>query len=198
VLTTAGNLVFQGTADGRLVAYRADDGAPLWQAPAQTGVIAPPVTYTVDGEQYITVMAGWGGAFALVFGRAAKAAGVRNLGRVLTFKLGGDAVLPPPIPAKAAPPPPPMTATVETVTQGEALYYRHCVACHGIGAVSGGVIADLRNASPQVHEAWEDIVLRGIYRGKGMAGFFEHLSPEGAQAIRAYVVKRAHEGDKPN
>ena len=64
-LSTAGNLVFQGTADGRVVAYGADSGELLWQSPANTGVIAAPMSYSVDGEQYVSFMAGWGGTFAL-------------------------------------------------------------------------------------------------------------------------------------
>src|SRR5262249_18547125 len=74
VLTTAGNLVFTGTADGRIIAYSSDKGEQLWQASAQTGVIAPPMTYTVDGEQYIAISVGWGGALGLVGGDIAKAA----------------------------------------------------------------------------------------------------------------------------
>ncbi|MEN8161344.1 MAG: PQQ-dependent dehydrogenase, methanol/ethanol family, partial [Myxococcota bacterium] len=74
-LATAGNLVFQGTAHGTFAAYRATDGELLFEAPAGTGIVAPPVTYELDGQQYVAVMAGWGGAFALVAGDAAAAAG---------------------------------------------------------------------------------------------------------------------------
>src|SRR5262249_23644324 len=61
VLATAGNLVFQGRADGMFTAYRASDGKQLWEFDAGTGIMAPPVTYSVDGVQYLSVMAGWGG-----------------------------------------------------------------------------------------------------------------------------------------
>jgi quinohemoprotein ethanol dehydrogenase len=64
VLTTAANLVFQGRADGILAAYRATDGKQVWQFDAGTGIMAPPVTYMVDGVQYVSVMAGWGGPSA--------------------------------------------------------------------------------------------------------------------------------------
>ena len=94
VLSTAGNLVFQGTADGRMVAYKADSGEKVWEYKTQTGVIAPPVTYTVDGEQYITVMVGWGGAFGLAGGLAPPPGQPRS--RILTFKLGGNVALPAP------------------------------------------------------------------------------------------------------
>ncbi|MCB1846592.1 MAG: PQQ-dependent dehydrogenase, methanol/ethanol family, partial [Halieaceae bacterium] len=95
-LTTAGNLVFQGTADGKFVAYRADNGERLWDFPTQTGVVAPPMTYAIDGEQYISVNVGWGGAYALVFGEFVTPASLPNVSRVLTFKLGADGKLPQP------------------------------------------------------------------------------------------------------
>ncbi|MFV0278901.1 MAG: PQQ-dependent dehydrogenase, methanol/ethanol family [Parahaliea sp.] len=65
LLSTAGNLLFQGNANARFVAYRADSGEALWSAEAKTGIVAAPITYAVDGEQYVAVAAGWGGAFAL-------------------------------------------------------------------------------------------------------------------------------------
>ena len=96
-LATAGNLVFQGTAHGTFAAYRASDGAQLWEAPAGTGIVAAPISYELDGTQYVAVMAGWGGVFALAGGDAAAAAGVQretNLGRLLVYRLGGKAELP--------------------------------------------------------------------------------------------------------
>src|SRR5262249_41458877 len=96
-LTTAGNLVFQGTAHGTFAAYRAAGGAPLWETPAGRGIVAAPVSYELDGVQYVAVMAGWGGAFALGGGDAAAAAGVTretNFGRLLVFRLGGADQLP--------------------------------------------------------------------------------------------------------
>jgi len=93
-LSTAGNLVFQGTADGKFVAYSADTGKPLWAFPAQTGIVAPATTYELDGEQYVSVNVGWGGAYALVFGEYVQAESMPNVSRVLTFKLGADGSLP--------------------------------------------------------------------------------------------------------
>jgi quinohemoprotein ethanol dehydrogenase len=60
-LTTAGNLVFQGRVDGKFVAYDATSGAALWTFDAGLGISAPPVTYTVNGEQHIALLVGWGG-----------------------------------------------------------------------------------------------------------------------------------------
>ncbi len=95
VLSTAGNLVFQGTAAGELIAYRASDGTKLWSFPTQTGVIAAPMTYTVDGRQYLSVLVGWGGVFPLVAGELAYKSGrLPNRSRLLTFALDGKAALP--------------------------------------------------------------------------------------------------------
>ncbi|MEP7272614.1 MAG: PQQ-dependent dehydrogenase, methanol/ethanol family [Acidobacteriota bacterium] len=192
ILATAGNLIFQGTADGHLFAYSADKGKELWQADAQTGVIAPPVTFTVGGEQYLTVMAGWGGALGLVGGEIAKAAGVRSISRVLTYKLSGTAVLPP---LAAEPPPvepPPLTASVEVVNEGRTLYHRNCIFCHGAAAVGGGVIADLRHLDARGHASFDKIVRSGI-PSQGMPSFGASLTANNVQAIQAYIIKRAHD-----
>ncbi len=192
-LSTAGNLVFQGTADGRFVAYQADSGKKLWQSPAGTGVVAGPITYTIDGKQYVTVMAGWGGSFALVGGDAAAANNVRNVGRVLTFTLGGTAQLPPAPPAPERPEgaPGPATVSAGTLTRGEALFARNCVMCHGAGAVGGGVLPDLRYLHPDKQANFSAIVLHGALKDRGMPAFGAWLSEEDAQAILAYVRKRA-------
>jgi quinohemoprotein ethanol dehydrogenase len=142
-VTTAGNLVFQGTSDGRFIAYQADTGKKVWEFHAGTGIIAAPVTYLFDGQQYVSVLAGWGGAFALVAGDAALAAGANNSGRLLTFKLGGTATLPKYEVADRTPTPLPATASAEEVQRGKRLYHQWCAACHGAEAISGGVLPDL-------------------------------------------------------
>lgn len=192
-LTTAGNLVFEGTADGRFVAYRADTGAKLWEAPAGTGVVAAPITYAIDGQQYVTVMAGWGGVFALYGGDAAAANGVRSVGRVLTFALGGTATLPPPPPEPVRPaiavdaP----HASAKTIAKGAVLFSHHCLVCHGAGAVGGGVLPDLRHSSPEVQAGFATIVLDGALLSKGMPAFGKWLTANDVAAIQAYLRKRA-------
>jgi len=88
ILSTAGNLIFQGNIAGEFVAYRADNGEKLWSMDSQAGVVSGPVSYSVDGEQYISVTVGWGTAFGLI------AAQKNPLSRVLSFKLGGTENLP--------------------------------------------------------------------------------------------------------
>ncbi len=102
VLSTAGNLVFQGNVGGEFVAYNAADGTKLWSFPAQTGVVAAPATYAIGDEQYVVVLAGWGGTYAISGGDASRKGGPAiNRSRVLAFKLGGTATLPEP-PADAS------------------------------------------------------------------------------------------------
>ncbi len=192
VLATAGNLVFQGTADGKFVAYSAKEGKKLWESPARTGIVAPPITYAIDGQQYVTVMVGWGGALALVGGSIANAAGVKSISRVLTFKLDGKEVLPE-LPARPAPPaPPPQTATVAVIDRGRVIYHQYCATCHGGAAVGGGVIQDLRHLDATQHSGFDKTV-RGGLPSKGMPAFADVLTTSDVEAIRAYIIKRAHD-----
>jgi quinohemoprotein ethanol dehydrogenase len=194
-LTTAGNLVVQGTAGGELVIYRADNGDKLWSAPVQTGVLAGPVSYTAGGEQYIAVAAGWGGIYALAPGEIGLLSGrLGNKSRVLAFKLGARTALPaatPPAPLQFTPPE--ATADEETVALGKAQYHRHCSACHGDAAVSGGMLPDLR-ATPGIDAAlWKSVLVDGALTDRGMVSFATALSEDDIAAIRAYIIARAHE-----
>ena len=190
-MATAGNLVFQGTADGRFVAYSADKGAKLWEAPANSGVMAGPMTYEIDGEQYVAVMAGWGGVFPLLAGAVSNNAKVWPEARVLVFKLGGTATLPP---AKNEPVPVPELQKVEadekTLARGADLYGNNCSYCHGLNVVGGRVIPDLRYLTPEKHEIFAAIVA-GAKADRGMPSFAGRLKPEDIEAIRQYVIKQS-------
>jgi quinohemoprotein ethanol dehydrogenase len=188
-LTTAGNLVFQGTAHGTFVAYRASDGQRLWETPAPTGIIAAPVTYELDGEQYVAVMAGWGGAFALAAGDAAEAAGVtNNEGHLLVYKLGGDAKLPVHEAMDARLAAIPTGFDAEQVREGSLLFNRWCWMCHGSGAASGGVLPDLRKSDPAIYDIMDEIVLQGALEGNGMPNLSRWVGKEDVAAIRAYLL----------
>ena len=195
-LTTAGNLVFQGTADGEFVAYTADEGQRLWGFAAQTGIVAPAMTYEIDGEQYVSLSVGWGGAFALVFGEFVQAESIPNVSRVLTFKLGADGKLPavdwqPAVTFD----PPTQTASAETIREGFAEYQDVCMGCHGLNAVSGLLVPDLRGSVfLNDQAAWDSVVRDGALRNKGMAAFGDQVSPEQSQAVRAYVIQQAWRG----
>ena len=196
VVSTAGNLVFQGNGMGEFVAYGADTGVRLWSAETQAGVLAAPIAYSVDGDEYVAIEVGWGGAFGLAAGELALYSHVAsNLPRVLVYKLGGTASLPP-LPAAATPvlDPPPDTATAANVTAGKALYHRYCSSCHGDSATGSGVLPDLRYSglikSP---EAFDLTVRQGTRMDKGMVAFKDEVSPQDLEKIRAYVIHRANE-----
>jgi quinohemoprotein ethanol dehydrogenase len=191
VLSTAGNLVFQGTADGRLVAYRADNGDKVWEYKTQAGVIAPPVTYSVDGEQYVTVMAGWGGAFGLTGGMPTPPGEPRS--RILTFKLGGTAQLPALPPDQLFDPPPRMAVSDEQLKHGANVYNTFCVGCHGVNVVSNKSVPDLRWMAPPFHENFKPIVLGGALKGLGMVGFADVLNEQDADAVHAYILDKAND-----
>jgi PQQ-dependent dehydrogenase (methanol/ethanol family) len=199
VLSTAGNLVFEGIASGHFEAYRADDGKKLWSFNAQTGVMAGPVAYTVKGQQYVAVAAGWGGIYPLVTGELAfKSGRVRNISRVLAFKLDGKAGLPPlPKFEESALDPPPLTASTTandaTIQNGGRIYQVYCSACHGEMAVGGGVLPDLRYSKSLANDGWFDIVIGGSLRKVGMVSFAKELSRKDAEDIRSYVIFRAHQ-----
>ncbi|MEM1231451.1 MAG: PQQ-dependent dehydrogenase, methanol/ethanol family [Pseudomonadota bacterium] len=190
ILSTAGNLVFQGRADGAFAAYSADKGELLWEFPADIGIIAAPMSYEIDGEQYVTIVAGWGGAFALASGVPRHRNNALTDGRILTFKLGADLSLPKvEIAYIDIPEPPAMEFTPEQVGHGQKLYHSYCAVCHGAGVTSsGGGIPDLRYSTADVHQAWDAIVLQGAYIGKGMAKFDHVLEPADSKAIQAYVI----------
>ena len=194
VLTTAGNLVVQGNAAGDFSVYRADTGEKLWSTPAQTPVMAAPITYEIDGEQYIAVLAGWGGAYPLLQGRdSGKSGNERNVSRMLVFKLGGSATLPQLEPRQLVLNPPADTADAATVATGGALFGRFCSVCHGDSAVGGGVVPDLRASSFLGNDFFYEIVLNGAMKDNGMAPFKSILDHQKAESIRAYVIHRANE-----
>jgi len=197
LLATAGGLVFQGTAGSEFNAYNATNGEKLWSFPAQTGVVAPPVTYTIDGEQYVAVLAGWGGAYALsVDGQAIRdLAPVRNISRLLVFKLGADGALPPELELANLPlDPPPSRANSATISLGGEKYARYCAVCHAPGAVGSTVLPDLRRSGTLSNPAsWQAVVREGMLQSRGMANFAGSLSAEESNAIREWVVFRANE-----
>ena len=193
VLATAGNLVFQGRSDGVFASYRATDGKPLWEFDVGTGVMAAPVTFSIDGTQYITVMVGWGGGIGLI--NPPGLGPVKpGYGRILTFALDADEVLEapsfgysaPPVPARAS------NASPEVIRQGQALYDSHCFGCHGVMAIAGP-IKDLRYASAEVHDQFEAIVRGGALELLGMPGFGDLISSEQLEAIQAFVLFRAEQ-----
>lgn len=197
-LSTAGNVVFQGDNDGWFNAYDAASGRKLWSFNAQSAIMAAPITYSVKGRQYVTVLAGFGGAVALVGGEAAwsRSGPRRNKSRVLTFALDGAAPPLSPIELAQRQPvePPDAFGSEKIVANGRLNYLNSCVVCHGANAKSAGVLPDLRHSSIIAdRDAFAAIVWDGILADRGMISFAKNYSRDEIEAIRAYLVKRARE-----
>jgi quinohemoprotein ethanol dehydrogenase len=190
VLTTAGNLLVQGTINRTLAIYKATDGSKLWEMPTQTVPIAGPMTYSVDGVQYIAVNVGWGGS--PVFGIDSQKAAVQfGPARLLVFRLDAKGELPPMPAPSAVPRPPPLRASEEQVRKGQKIFGETCSRCHGENAVGG--LKDLRFMTPETRRDFNAIVLDGVRKEKGMVGFRDILGQEDVDAVNAYLVGRANE-----
>jgi len=190
VLSTAGGLVFQGAAEGQFTAYDAANGKTLWSYKTGNGVIAAPMSYAIDGEQYVAVMVGVGGG-GQISAPASMPTRPRLPGRLLVFKVGGKATAPD-FPAAAQP-----TIDLANVTStgdvqhGFELFHKNCQVCHGPNA-SGAWLPDLKK-SPMVMTAdnWKGVVIDGASASRGMASFARFLSAKDAEDIRAYVLTEA-------
>ena len=215
VLSTAGGLVFQGTAEGKFQAYSAAAGKLLWSRKTGSSIGSAPVSYQLDGEQYILVAISKMGGSTLVSRPYTESPDAKGPSRVLAFKLGGQEPIPlPNLRHYDVPKPPPRTATSEQVQLGKRIYIEQgCETCHGPEAMGtgqrmlGGGIPDLRYTPPAVHEQWNEIVLEGARAEFGMQAYGikeikitaeietfgggSGVTPNEAQAIRAYVIEQA-------
>jgi quinohemoprotein ethanol dehydrogenase len=201
VLATAGGLVFQGDANGNLNAYASDTGRRLASIPLGSSMMAAPMTYRVNGVQYVAITAGYGGGGVITgspLDPASAAYRYGNDGRIIALKIGGP---PPPLPHLRTDPPfpdlPARPTDEKQIAAGELLYNRYCSRCHVMGR---GNLPDLRRIEPATHALFSSIVLGGAYASKGMGRFDDVLSPADVDAIHAYVIdggyrlKQATEG----
>ncbi len=193
VMSTHGGLVFQGQADGRFVARDDRTGAVLWSADLGVGTQAPPITYSVGGRQYVSILAGWAGGQMLLGSLSAQHGwvGRNHPRRLLTYVLDGKAALPPSPPPSR---PVPVDDTAVTVNpalalRGRALYER-CLICHGAGVVAGGFAPDLRASPIPLNPQAFAAVMQGGLQSRGMPPFPE-LTPEDLNALRHYIRQRA-------
>jgi len=195
-LATAGNLVFQGTGDGWFHAFDARDGKELWTYNVRNGVQAPPITYSVRGQQYVTLLVGYGAAAPTDPGwRYGK-----HLPRILTFKLGGAAQLPAtPGPDFSVKPIDNPSEKIDEVraARGIDLWARNCAVCHSLGAGTANW-PDLRE-SPLAHDydTLHTILRDGSLSPLGMPQFDE-FSDDQIRDINMAVKlmsRRAAHGD---
>jgi quinohemoprotein ethanol dehydrogenase len=188
VLSTAGNLVVQGDAQGYVNFYDAKSGDRLRRIATRTGIIAPPISYEIDGEQYVAVLAGFGGALFVLTEHGMAAKKYRNDGRLLVFKLGGGEV---PLAADLENPlPPPAGDQIAMLsadeTRGRMTYVTRCGACHGWFGQTG-LMADLRRLSPSTIENLEAMIFDGPFQHKGMPSFTGQFSDEEVADLKAYL-----------
>jgi quinohemoprotein ethanol dehydrogenase len=182
VLSTGGNLVVQGRGSGELWVYAADTGAVLKVIPTGSHIMAAPMTYAVDGVQYIAVQAGYGGAAITVGSIPASSAALKyqNTNRLIAFKLDGGAV-----------PTPALRASAAQVAAGEIMFIQECSRCHAFGP---SVTPDLRKLNAGMHTVFRDILLKGAVAPTGMESFADLLSQVDVDAIHAYVVDEGWKG----
>ena len=193
VLATAGNLVFQGQQRevimGELAAYRADSGEKLWSHRTPNGLMSAPVSYAVDGEQYVLVTGGTGG---VAIASPSPVVRQRQMGRLIAFKLDGTAELPADPPPAGPPQVTDQTWPDATLELGKSLYVQNCARCHGIETRSPNIVPDLRrSAMVRDAAAWRSVVEDGALVTNGMIGWKKFLPQDGAEAIRAYVAGQA-------
>jgi PQQ-dependent dehydrogenase (methanol/ethanol family) len=197
LLSTHGNLVFQGDLAGNFNAYTADTGQQVWSYPAQGGIMASPIAYQLDGEQYIAVAQGWGGESSLPFGAISGPLNMFNISRMLVFKLGATASLPViETQVQLLPPHELAMAAPEQVAEGRELYNLYCAVCHGGNAISGGLVPDLRYRIAELDPDWQAIVFDGAFAGAGMPAWKDYLSREEVDTIKSYVVHEARLGSE--
>jgi quinohemoprotein ethanol dehydrogenase len=201
VMSSAGGLVFQGTADGAFEAYDADNGHRLWAFNARHGIIAAPITYLVAGRQYVSVLSGYGGTIA-PFGK------LLNRGwkfgaqprRLLTFALDGNAHLPPTAPPDFAVHPLDDASLViapERARAGLDAYQGNCAYCHGRLLQSPGAPApDLRESPIALDwNSFHTVLTQGTLLPQLMPKF-DHLSEEQMRDIYLYIRAGARQALK--
>lgn len=193
VLSTGGGLVVQGGLDGKLRIRSDVDGKLLKEIEVGTPMIAAASTYTVDGVQYIAILAGAGGGGWNVWTPENAAFHKGNANRILAFKLDGGATpvppdLPPPGPL---PEPPAQIGTAADIAAGAQLFRANCGNCHSNAWPAP--VSDLRRSSAATHAAFRDIVLHGALQPRGMPSWDDLLNDSQVDQIHAYIISVARD-----
>jgi quinohemoprotein ethanol dehydrogenase len=196
VATTAAGLVFQGGSDGVFTVRDAATGAILKTLDTGTAMMAPPITYAIDGVQYVAVLGGYGGAFGALYVAGTAPIKYENPERLIVFKLDGRPPRTPPLrqPATHNAPPPVTTADRALAPKGQGLYLANCARCHAYGGPAGN-FPSVWNLSGDKHAAFDDIVLGGALNYAGMASFTDILSKDDVHAIHAFLKVEQAKGE---
>ncbi|MEA3141566.1 MAG: quinohemoprotein ethanol dehydrogenase [Gammaproteobacteria bacterium] len=191
VMSTAGNLVFQGRGSGALWVYAADTGKVLKVLQTGSHIMAAPMTYSINGEQYVAVQVGYGGTPITVGAIPPSSAALKyeNTNRIIAFKLGGSTVPTPPRRTEPLfPKPPEQKATKAQIDAGEITFIEQCTRCHQLGP---STTPDLRKLSDGLHVAFKDILLKGALAPAGMERFDDILSDKDADNVHAYLIEQS-------
>ena len=196
-LATAGNLVFAGDGEGVLHAYDARSGTELWKFDAKLGIIGAPITYAVNGRQYVSILVGWGGAVGL--GTDLVSHGWKygaQPRRLLTFALGGKAALPATAPrdlSVAALDKPDLTIDYAQMPAGAMNFGVTCAVCHGLRTRTSGLAPDLRESGIALeYSSFAKLLADGGLEPNGMPRF-QDLSPEEVRLLYGYIRAKARE-----
>ena len=184
LLSTTTGLLMQGDAEGQFSIRDTATGDVLWSFDVRSGVISSPVTYLVDGEQYITLIAEWGGGQGQVY----RMSDARYNGRVYTFKLGGTAEAP----ARELSDRRELTQLTTDASEidigwGYTHYSQNCIGCHGFPGGNGGAIPNLARSSDAIFDNYQAILREGAFAEIGMP-IHDHLSAKDVEDLRAYVI----------
>ncbi len=194
LLTTEGDLVFQGTASGRFEAFAAGTGERFWSVQTGSAINASPASYSIGGIQYVLIPIGAGGGLQFQYPQMHSTEASKGPTRLLAFTLGGEAPLAAsPTVNSPLPDQPKLDASSDVIALGAAMYDEACKFCHGGNAVArfGGSVPDLRYADAGTHAQWDAIVIGGSKRANGMPGM--ELTADQSAAIRSYVLSLSEE-----
>jgi len=179
----------QGDGQGMFSIRDANTGEVLWQYDIRAGAIGAPVTYLVDGEQYISLAVGWGGSM----GQVAKAFDRLHPGTLYTWKINGDAKPPTKLPATSSPITQLTTnATDLSIGRGFDTFLNMCALCHELGG-GGGAVPDLTRSPDAVFDLYNNILMDGALASQGMPSFAHVLNEQDVADLRAYVLFHAAE-----
>jgi quinohemoprotein ethanol dehydrogenase len=191
VLSTAGGLVMQGGLDGNLRVFDDASGTLLREIMIGSPMIAAPMTYSVNGVQYVAILAGSGGGGWSSWAPENIASHNGNANRIVALRLDGGAI-PQPDPLPPLPPmiePPARIGTKADLETGRKLFTENCAQCH-INA-GRGPVPDLRRSTPASHAAFQQIVRGGALQPRGMPRWDDLLSEREVDQIHAYLIDLA-------
>jgi quinohemoprotein ethanol dehydrogenase len=190
VLATRSGLSVFGTLSGELVVIDTDTGKVLKQIDTGSSILAAPMTYKVNGVQYVAVQAGWGGGGWGLVPDYSAAYAKGNANRLLVFRLdGGPVPVPPDLPPLEPIPAPPAQlsgVTAQVIAQGSSLFSQNCSICHS--NLPRAPLPSLQRMAPGTHMMFDKIVLEGLLLQNGMPRWDDLLTPDQVKAIHAHLI----------